>query len=327
MSDHARGFDKEQIETLHPLARAGAVVRVPMFANTLPLAYHYAQWFSAGTRAKHVEIIPWGWNAVEEVIREQTDSLAVYYLTPADRGRFYSHIQPNRTDLNLEYLPITVYQPRWVFVKRSLRLHKQIAPFPDDDRPYLRSVIATLVKDSDRCEIFSDTPDQAWALAKLLEVPFARKVDVVDVHGDNALDRPPRPNHPLQLFYFSAPGASVLLNDPRFISLRLDDDLAAYDAPAAFETGIAFVYSGDADGHSIPALRESLSQYHVTLYERCSDRHADTRREHFLELTWVYNRLARAQRITDTFESEHDFATCIRDHHAAPEPVRGASST
>jgi hypothetical protein len=326
MSDQPQSkFDQEQIAYLEPLAKANAIVRVPLFANTLPLGYHYAvarQKVHGTHDPKRACLIRWGLSSLMKLMEDasEMDAPAAFYCTRKYLTDLLGGTQDKALAGRIKYFPVTRYQPRWVFVRSNVPLRQAMAPHRRNSEVLFSSeVTQTLVENTEWCEVFSDTPDQARSLERYLSDVLSRDVRVIDPMTSDALEGPRRPHRALQLYYYSAPTSNVLLNDHRFIPLRLSEDVVNSEI-ADFETGVAIIPSRSGDDGVSEEIKLALTRYHEGLYLRCSAVQQEDWTDSFVDLTWVYNRLARAQRISDTFMSEQEFAKCLADHHVSPAP-------
>jgi hypothetical protein len=320
-------FDREQIERLQPLADLDAFVRVPLFANTLPLGYHYAAARGATKgidEAPRVGLIPWGVPPLAQIVNhaDENGAPAVFYCTMDYRQKIAEVAGVPDLVERLVYIPVTQYRPRWVFVRSTVHLresgHVGSHATHNPTLEITRDIADFLTMDSRWCEIYTDTPDQASSLSPFLEEKLDREVRVVDANERDALLGPQRPHRALELLYFSAPVTSGLRTDRRYVSLRLPEQAVQDQAAEDFATGVAILpgkYAGDSE---IKAISVAIRDYHAALYDRCVNADPNSAADSFAEIIWAYNRLARAQRVGDTFASEMQYAECIADHHLAP---------
>jgi len=316
-------FDADQAAELAALVRANALVAVPLFANTLPFGFHFALALAlakqAAVPANYPRVIPWGdFAALDSLVKDAAISAraAVWYSSRAYAKRFAASHPPAESDdtWTLTFIPVTRYQPKWLFVKGSVRARIELGvPRPDDANDAIRF----LADGSERCELFSDIPDQADELRNIIHPAAQIPVEVVRQGNQRRLDPAARPYRVLELFFFSAPGANVLRHDSRYFAIDLSRIGLPESAADAFATGIVIASPPRMPTPELDALHRAVTQYHTRMYAHADDPDAH-RQESFAEATWLFNRLTRERHVTDTFGDEKQYARCLADHHAAP---------
>ena len=318
----ATAFSEQLTNLLRPLVESNIALSVPLFANTLPLAYHLRCACAAQPRHS-VRLVPWGADAiVGETSRAEFNQPIVFYCTPAQYASIGTELAREQRWSPRQYLPVTRYVPKYMFVRSTLRLQQALASAKVSQLP-LNGELADHIKGkAGRCEVYSDTPEQALALRRYVKEALEIDVRIVDPMDPKELERPTRPHRALSLYYVSAPSATVMRRDATFVPLEIDSAaLAAKVKKEQFETGVALIVPREsAMSEDVQkTVMGSLQSYHEALYSRVADaQNAERCANSFIELTWLYNRLAAARQRGDTFVSEDEYALCLSEHHAPP---------
>jgi hypothetical protein len=105
-------LDKQLIKTLVPLDDHQAVLHFPFFANTFPLAFHYAcllrEKAASNLIDNRIELV--AWDVAPRLKKKKT---IIWYS-----GRETPEIKK----ANVVYADVTIFQPRWVFSEFNLRV-------------------------------------------------------------------------------------------------------------------------------------------------------------------------------------------------------------
>jgi hypothetical protein len=305
-------WDEKMIAILDPMAAHEKPPHLQLFffANTFPLAYHYAIALSRHGRTSPQEHIQLG-----EWEKSEPD------VDPVNGMRYT--IKPI-TSNGITPVPVTVFQPRWAFVPFTLgtsRIWNSVRSVPTDAKeklppvkPLLDFLKAAKSEGFDHLWIYAElevlgrylqslTGSTRFASTKLFHT------QVVD--GRCALpciQRPSSHQNVLRMFIYGGSLSSYLLcKTTRYLALKLPDEEAQNGSMATYI--------------SCPSKWQTvLKAYHSALYESAVNfpRESSTCLP-FFTVYRGYNEMAWLLQHRSSFKDSDDFARCLRHHHMAIE--------
>ncbi len=308
-------FDNEQQQRLHFLAKQGAHLHFPFFANTFSLAYHYASCLLDQDNR--------GWTEARTLISEHNwedphpklvpDKPNVFYATSKAFDGLEKENYKNPT-WNLVGYAFTRYRPRWVFVDSRASLLSQssgratIQTFPAD--------LSIIVRNLNRphLELLTDIPSQSKVITDRLSERGINDVEVLTEPKD-ALRRIDPSRMMLRLYFYGAPTTTKMHSDPaRFIPFKIPDEVVGDDEPTSItQVCLAKPLSlGPMNAQERDFFKSQMKEYHERIFEAAS------LPQHHTELVnvwWAYNRYAERKQHTATFKTTEIFARCLQEHH------------
>jgi hypothetical protein len=317
-------FDDELIEQLQELKKAHAVLHFPFFANTFPLAFHYAK--TTEEADFDAKILEQDWKRSMPVL--EGEHLHVFYAT---KKAIESGGGPNT-----RFLIVSQYRPRLIFADYRPFLHAEvkaqrkgeIVDLDRDDDPSKNTArdmerkesqmfpgaLLPLAKDLGvvNFELFTDVPDQARLIREKTDLPTE-----IIAEGIDGLKTPKLAKRTLRLHFFGAPASTRMIRDPfKYIPFIVEDGLLEND-----DTMLTCVCVSDQRGNEIgpevPKILNGLAEYHKKIF-KAAQQAKDSAME-FHEICLAYNRLAERKQDSTVFTNPAEFAACLRTHHKDPD--------
>jgi hypothetical protein len=295
-------WDNEMAELLMPLVKANHPPKLKMFffANTFPLAYHYAialQNSGKHDPTKYIELSNWG-------DRKQQGVLA-YTSSPRDG-----------TSGRLRNLPITIFKPKWAFI--PLTLSSQSVWGALDQPMTLSGFLAKPELEAyEDFAIYAELQELGGYLQGRVQETLrelgkaAKRVQVFFSQGARqklplVTTRKSTPNL-LRLFIYGGSLSSYLSHKTgRYLRLSLEE---GKECSKILNTFLR-----------CPAIfAEPLQKYHKKLYASAKRalRPVDTKAcPPFFTVYRSYNEMAWLLQHRSSFENAEDFAQCLADHNA-----------
>jgi hypothetical protein len=314
-----KDFDNEQQSRLNFLAKQGAHLHFPFFANTFSLAYHYSSCL--------LDYASRGWPETRTLISEHNWEYQYPNLLPDKPNLFYATSQAfDALEAKNKKIPtwdlvgyaFTRYRPRWVFVDSRASLQGQshgrggIPTFPDD--------LSTIIRNLNRphLELLTDIPGQSAVITDRLRERGINNIEVLKDPKD-ALQRVDPTRRMLRLYFFGAPTTTKMHSDPeRFIPFRIPDEVVGEDEPTSI-TQVCLakplaLATVDAEERvkEKAIFRSQMREYHERIFEAASLARHHTE---LVNVWWAYNRYAERKQHTATFKTTEVFARCLQEHH------------
>lgn len=308
-------LDKTLCNDLAPLIEHGVEIRVPFFANTFPLAFHYASILESnrGTSRQlnhRIKFISWAKETSQ--FRRSKGPPLVYYSTE-DKAP---------TDEQTDTVCVTDFQPRWIFSEFNLtiwaertRLAKNLG-MPSESTEIEFGQISHTLKDVHFFEVFTEIPTQAKALFPLILKGCKQHLEPSYLEPQKAHSILPMGDHlrnnTLRFFLYGAPLTSYFLRKrQRYIPFKVDK---LNSAESSFRT-VVVVRGGDENKRK--QIIAALGRYHSNLYKTANAELKDDRLN-FRAVQYNYNRIARLLQHRSSFPSSIDYAKCLDAHHKNP---------
>jgi hypothetical protein len=296
-------WDKTLVDILSPMARSPSKLQLLFFANTFPLAYHYAFALRLHNK-KPKDFIRFGaW--------KQEDDVEIYYsnVRIAAPGR--------------EFVPITTFKPKWAFVPLTLgisRIWKGLAAPQGEARRggatawSLMECLHGAKRVGFNCvRIYAELQDLGEYLKRLMaSSPFPDPI-IYDAQGSNGASMLPifdcgtPQSNVLRLFIYGGSLSSYLRRkEARYVALSLPEER---DANGMMKTYVACPL----------AWADVLEEYHTALYEAAVDYPKEEAEcPPFFTVYRGYNDVAWLLQHRSSFNNADEFARCLHDHHVPP---------
>lgn len=310
-------LDNALMEVLRPLASARVRLRVPFFANTFPIAFHYFQviqdLFSNEDVGRMIQFVDW-----KERVKFESQSEfgpVLFYATREDLDSPERYSGRQRTEC-----PVTIYKPLRVFAQFSL----QAWEIHLTRRGETLKEIADSLFDGREVELFTDIPLQAMSvLERSLSEKNQKLVRVVKMQPADVFEHESMYADTVRLFLFGAPLTSYLSRKKKYyvpfdLTKREEDELLRLDS---FRTFMVIDEGDDLVRLKDPisvAVETAVNTYHQLLFDGARDQ---AERWQFRTTQEFYNRTSRLLQLRPSFESAEDYAACLVDHHHPLEAI------
>jgi len=303
-------WDRDMVELLSSLAsrEEPPKLRYHFFANTFPLAYHYAWALIAAEREP------------EEFI-EYSPGFA-----PPEPAQWGYSTESDASASNRNCIQVSLFRPRWAFVERTLWTHRLASKIGGEESTslsfsrfleaivdfnayehvtvyaeipqlgtYLQGISASMLNAGPKLDIYSGSASDKTG--KLLLVPYAQ---CHQVHSS------------IRLFIYGGPLSTYLLRKTnRYLALSLDPRDTGKINLELLRTVLILPNELTA------AEKENLDKYHQRLYgklpanpQQCSPFSAVYRA--FNEVAWLLQSRA-------SFRDAEEFSRCIVTHQGTEE--------
>jgi hypothetical protein len=286
-------------------------LRFHFFANTFPLAYHY-------------------WWALKQAGKDDPGhfiSFASGFAPPAASEWGYT-TRSFAESTNRPFVPVTRFQPKWVFAERSIwtrEIYQSVVPNPPPQGTVsLGRFLKAVLNDApnlDLVTVYAEIPNLGRYVQRCVDgaLPGCDVKIFCLADGPGEFCMPPVPifqqrqcRTVLRLFVYGGPLSSYLRRKSnRYLPLDVDDDAVGTDGEG-MET--VLVHDRDVDAEEM----QQLVEYHRTLVQ---ERH-DTPREcpPFFSIYRAFNELAWLVQSRASFQDAGEYHDCILMHHASPKP-------
>ena len=332
-------FDEERIKQLQRLKNARAVLHFPFFANTFSLACHYARLVDDAPDAK-TRILEHDWK--KPMPELSIDALNVFYAT--------QKAVLDDPDKDIKYAVVSQYRPRLIFAEYRPFLYAEVIAErdgrildldKDDDlgkdldpdqadwkrRQTFTEAFLAIAKDLniERFELFTDVPDQAALIEKLIKEKSSPNIPTkVVAQPVEGLERYGPEERILRLHFFGAPASTRMMRDPfRYIPFLIEDGLFHNDKTMLTCVCVADKRKPPDKDVEVPEIIHDLEDYHRSIFstaQAAKDKQKQKALE-FHEVWLAYNRLAESKQHSTVFKSPEEFAACLRTHHRDPNAV------
>ncbi len=297
-------LDTQLIDLLMPVAESDQKIKVlvAFYANTLPLAFHYAQALRLASLGdddinERIRLVSWGEEELE--VRSPAEGEVVAFFSSREEAEKRDLVQ----------VPVTVFQPRWVFTEFNLKVLSQIdeqggAGSPPD----LETFGTWLGQAFSRFEVVTEMMPQAREhFARWLGLEGQEeRLSFTGSAESSTLFRGELLNGPLRMFLFGAPLSHYFARKPnRYLQLRLGEQ-----GGPAFETVVSLT------GNVGTRVIDAISDYHSVLYQHAAHvAIGEEEPQSFRSLQHHYNLVANCLQHRSSFDSPREYAKCISDHH------------
>lgn len=286
------------------------------FANTYPLAYHFAQNIRESKEiTERIKIL--GWDKVRDIPYEFFKKPFLFYLTPYQFKKFYDNRKKFDGNIYNFEEPITKYRPRYIFLSRNkfisnvlkIKFDKYLSV---DD---LRNIFI----ESEIVEFFSDTPKQADEISKIVINPILKDSNVriklfKRFNSKNQFNVRLNDVKRNISIHFSGAPYTKLMKDMRkyFIPIQLPDEY--FQKTDVFDLSICFYLpSSKTDPKLVKDSHELLKAYHDQLFLHARDK---SKYIYFSKILDGYRRISRNIFPLDIFSDVQEYCQCIENHHS-----------
>lgn len=300
-------FDNQQSTLLRALAQRRIILHFPLFANTFPLAFHYARALrdiGETTPEAFISYHPWDQGPPEH----QDGKTRLFYATKKqlDRQQISTRVH------------VTLYRPTHFFIDRTARTAYHLHQLGRNGQLRLNHACAeALFSGTRRIEIVSDTPEQADYLRHQLQEHFHRPPVVEIARRQDAIAKVllAERQSDSRLYFFGAPGTARLLSQTRrFVPIQLNTEAFSrkdysQEVLDLFDT---FCAIGGTELHDddVQEISTAVDAYHTHLFDA-----ANSKPEAFEEVFIRYNEMAWRLDSIAVFDSAESFAGSISAHH------------
>ena len=304
-------WDEDMVDILTPIAGHNKAPRVEMlfFANTFPLAYHYAIALKRKKKSPNKLIFPGVWGAPNK-------SNMIFYTN-----------EPKKRD-GSQRVRVTVFEPRYAFTPLTLASSRIRDDLLSDEniktrQPQRFTISEFLEKAKKRDYEFGDVVISAEIadLGDYLKAFVEKTFDKVTVFASQGprktvklpISRLIKPSSNMLRFFIYGGSLSSYLRrkQDRYLSLDIHD--GSGEVAEKMNTYI-----------SCPTVFvEALKKYHKKLYEAAKE--AENYKPgcqtcpQFFTVYRSYNEMAWLLQHRSSFEDADEFAKCLRDHHREPD--------
>jgi len=308
-----RRFDNQQSKLLHPLAERGVILHFPLFANTFPLAFHYAKALrNIGEKNPEAFIIYHQWDQGPPKHSDKRTHL--YYATKSQLNQ-HRNIQAS--------IHITLYRPTHFFIDRTAKTAYHLNQHGHEGALRFNPDCAkALFSGATQIEIVSDTPEQAdylkYQLRRNLHRPplieIGRRQDAIA----NVLLAERQSDS--RLYFFGAPATARFLSQARrFVPIQLNSEGFSredysQEVRDLFDTFSAIGGATLAD-NDLQEVSVAIDAYHSNLFDA-----ANSKPEAFEEVFIRYNEMAWRLDSVAVFDNAESFARSISAHHIGKSP-------
>jgi hypothetical protein len=310
-----KDFDIEQQGHLGFLAKQGAHLHFPFFANTFSLAYHYASCL--------LDHVGREWPETRTLISEHNWEKPYPSLVSGKPNVFYATKKGFR-DLEKENsnreggpewqlvgVPFTRYRPRYLFTDYRASLLSRLQNNSRNQR-FPENLVHLISNDKiHHLEIFTDIPGQCEAVISHMNSREIKEIELIEEPKD-AL-RPIDPGHKvLRLYFYGAPTTTKMLNDSvRFIPFEIPDEVVWEEPTTITQICFAKPVGIPLEENEAIEFHSAMEKYHARIFDAASnDRHTE-----LANVWWAYNRYAERKQHTAIFKTTEVFARCLKDHH------------
>lgn len=288
---------------LLPIAECQKPPKLQMlfFANTFPLAFHYA-------------------HALRKTGKQPNDYIRLGAWKEHDKGEVIHYTNEPTDEVGEKHTGVTVFDPQWAFVPLTLatsRVWKSLDPVTRGSteeavqpRDLSKFLAATEKVGFHAMWIYAELVDLGVYLKHLVKGNFPdTTIFAVQANSDASEATLPVFNvansHQsiLRLFVYGGSLSSYLLRKQnRYLPLALSNDAQSGDA--RMKTFI-----------SCPEWAGALENYHVALYEAACRPEEDGSCPPFFTVYRSYNELAWLLQHRSSFRDADEFRRCLKNHH------------
>jgi hypothetical protein len=297
-------LDESLIKVLDPLRKDHALVHVPFFANTFPLAFHYWQCTQdENGNGMPVKLVRWGEEEQLVRARKLEEQPTVFYSSEAVCE------QLKKTDLagEIDHIPLWTYKPRLIFAEYGIKLREIDGELPKGASGLANfgDLAKRLIGTFDPIEVFTEIEDVAIAIVAQYFPDNKKECPIITANNCCSLDERHLRGTTIRLYVYGAPMAMYFSRKKRFLGFEVSETGKAAGVKTA-----ALIHSADASTRA--SVATALKSYHVALLDACAE--PKTTASSFRAIQYYYNRFARVMQHRSSFPTGVEYARSIVDH-------------
>ncbi len=299
-------WDRKLIECIIPLAEDGFIHYSVFFANTFPLGFHYAWALDAAKKnvSKNLHLSSW-----ERKLGDSKEK-AFFWATK------------EKKDKNPNFVELTAFQPRYVFVQKTLAtssIFEKIRLNQSPEESKFIEFIDIAKQYFTAFEIYAETSE----LGNYLESKMVTLKDRINKYDPEPGRKLPlidsfiKSNHSTLKFFIYGGPLSAYLKHKTKDYISFDMGLLTFEEAENLNLVTGVVIVG-----GLPRHRLAIETYHEILFSsaKSGSRKQGTLNDFpaFYSVYRAYNDMARLLQHRSWFRQPFEYATCIEEHHLAP---------
>jgi hypothetical protein len=316
-------LDTRLMDTIRPLGDHGAELYFPFFANTFPLAFHYASLLKRSNKSGRIndliKLIAWD-NERAVLMGTMSTNVSVPRLCYTTEEAIQKIGEASRRDA-ITQVPVTVFSPKWVFTEFNLKVWSvrcdSLKAKGSNQRDGVVRVVdvVPVLNEFELFEVYTEIPDQATAFfdvfAKKIGLTVKRRIIEMS-KAEFLVDSEHLTKRSLKLFFYGGPLMSYFFRKrQRYIPLLVDEIVE----PMPFFKTLVAVTNSSAE--ICKTIGECIRTYHLDLY-KSAKQVSQTTCYSFRAMQHNYNRIARVLQTRSSFLSPLEYAQCLSQHHKEP---------